>query len=152
MEEYMGLYYEMGERAGLEKLAERTYKYNIIDSRISQFFEIGMLSYFEEMFLAFLVDLLGGKPYDSKAMAYAHRHINIGDSHFDAFLENMTLAMRHELMPQCVIDRLMVLIEPTRDDVCGRSKLISPDPQTKSCPHGKSKHDDNPPLCHCNIQ
>ncbi|KAI0234913.1 hypothetical protein L0F63_007133, partial [Massospora cicadina] len=128
---YSELYYELGETEGLEKLAKRMYQYNLLDSRISQYFEIGMISHFEKMFATFLSGLVGGKEYDRKAMIYSHRRVNIQDHQFNAFVENMTVAMRHELIPQAVIDKLLVLIESTRDDICGRTDLKC----EQRCPH-----------------
>ncbi|KAI0225185.1 hypothetical protein L0F63_003813, partial [Massospora cicadina] len=154
----------MGGKEILEKLAARMYRYNAMDHRISHFFDIGMMAHFEQMFVAFLTGLLGGKPYNRKGMIYCHQRIELGDFHFDAFLENLTLAMRHEVISQGIIDSLMALIELTRDDVCGRSKIptspvtptqpnpcpfkqTSPNPE-KYPPH-KSKARNDPALCPC---
>ncbi|KAJ9059383.1 hypothetical protein DSO57_1002803 [Entomophthora muscae] len=159
MFEYSSLYHEMGEKDGLQRLAARMYRYNALDRRISRFFEIGMISHFENMFVIFLTGLLGGAPYNRKSMVYCHRRINLGDEHFDAFLENLTVAMRHEQLSQDIIDRLLELIGQTRDDVCGRSTLRPPsDP--KACPfqqptsekHPQHEFKPSPTLCPCVIQ
>ena len=49
------------------------------------------------MIAAFLCQLFGGLPYDKQRMARAHRHLQLTDQHFDAFLECVQLAMDTEM-------------------------------------------------------
>ncbi|KAI9292337.1 globin-like protein [Neoconidiobolus thromboides FSU 785] len=133
-------YLDLGGIEGIKELAKRVYQYHVQDVRINTFFDFTMIYRFEQMLINFLVGLLGGKPYNQRSMRKAHRRLGgLSNEHFDAFVENLLNAMKHQKVDNVAIREILHLVEETREDVTGLNELerrnykeaIKP---TTSCP------------------
>ncbi|KAJ9055968.1 hypothetical protein DSO57_1037879, partial [Entomophthora muscae] len=148
---------DIGKADGVNRLVKRVYQYNTLDKRIAHFFDLEMIDRFESMFGSFLIGLLGGKPYNRITMIRSHRsRVNLSDQHFNAFLDNITIALMHEKIPHSSINMLVELMEKTREDVCGRSIIDTcpnrnPSFPSQSHPHEKTIATQES-QCQCAIQ
>jgi len=59
--------------------------------------------------------------YEGKDMREAHAHLKgLNDGHFDAVAENLIATLKELTVPQELIDEVVAIVAPTRDDVLNR--------------------------------
>ncbi|KAJ9089886.1 hypothetical protein DSO57_1008287 [Entomophthora muscae] len=139
------IFVKLGGTEGVAQLSQNLFRLNSQDSRINMYFDAAFKDRFERMFVRFMTGILGGDPYNRRSMVKAHRRIGaLTDEHFDAFQENLSIVLKQHGLITADHDFLLTQIEPTRNDVIGKS----------TCPHLNtiSEKPSSQQGCACTIQ
>jgi hemoglobin len=118
------LYEQIGGNAALDAAVDLFYQKVLADERINYFFEgIDMAKQRgkQKIFLAYAM----GAPvkYTGKDLREGHTHLvekGLNDSHFDAVAENLVNTLSELGVAQELIDQVVAIVGPTRDDVLNR--------------------------------
>jgi hemoglobin len=119
------LYDQLGGQEAVNAAVDIFYTKVLADDRIKHFFtSIDMLSLrsHQKRFLSYA---FGGMPnYSGKSMREAHGHLvkemGLTDSHFDAVVENLALALRELNVSESLISQVAAVAESVRNDILDR--------------------------------
>lgn len=118
------LFEQIGGRDAVNAAVEVFYGHILADERIAHFFEGVDMDKQRNKQKAFLMMAFGGpNQYPGKSLRDGHAHLvakGLDDSHFDAVAENLVITLKELNVPQELIDQVLAIVGPTRDDVLGR--------------------------------
>ena len=118
------LYELIGGRSAVHAAVESFYRKVLADPTLRPFFDQTDLPHQIELQSMFISMLLGGRVvYTGKDVRAAHagaREKGLNDSHFDSFLKHFRAALEEAKAPPDKVEKVMKLLEGTRDAVLGR--------------------------------
>ncbi len=115
------LYQSLGGRHGVERLAEATVKQLFGDSRINGFFAHGDPADSRRLLAEKLCQLSdGGCEYTGRSMEEAHSGMNLTDADFEAFIEDLIVAMNAEKVPVDAQRQLLQRVGALRPQIVGQ--------------------------------
>jgi hemoglobin len=118
------LYELIGGRPAIQAAVESFYRKVLADPSLRHFFEQTDMPHQVALQSMFISMLLGGRiVYTGKDVRTAHagaRERGLNDSHFDTFLKHFREALEEAKAPPDKIEKVMTLLEGTRDAVLGR--------------------------------
>jgi len=118
----VSLFERIGGDAAVDTAVDRFYGIVLKDDRIAHFFAgIDMVRQTQHQKI-FLKYAFGGLPnYPGRAMRAAHeRLVGLGDTHFDAVLDDLGQALRSLNVADGMIAEVVAIAETTRADVLNR--------------------------------
>jgi hemoglobin len=116
------LYERLGGKAAIDAAVDIFYGKVLADDRIKHYFggvDMDRQKGKQRIFLAYAF----GAPvkYEGKDMRAAHAHLQeLSDGHFDAVAENLVATLKELNVAQELIDEVVAIVAPTRDDVLNR--------------------------------
>ena len=116
------LYERLGGKAAIDAAVDIFYGKVLADDRIKQYFDdvdMARQKGKQRIFLAYAF----GAPvqYEGSDMRAAHAHLKgLNDGHFDAVAENLVATLKELNVAQELIDEVVAVVAPTRDDVLNR--------------------------------
>ena len=91
------LYQDLGQRAGIQKIVEGMLLHIAKDDRIYKYFaKVDIVRVRDKLVEKFCVEAGGPCTYTGDTLAEAHKGMNLSRSDFNALVENLQAAMRHE--------------------------------------------------------
>jgi hemoglobin len=119
------LYEELGGQPAVDAAVDIFYRHILADERVNHWFEnIDMEKQIAKQ-KAFMTMAFGGPHnYTGADMRQAHRPLvarGLNDDHFNAIAENLQKALAELDVPQEKIDKVLALVETTRNDVLDRA-------------------------------
>ncbi|MCL4215854.1 MAG: group 1 truncated hemoglobin [Candidatus Hydrogenedentes bacterium] len=118
------LYEKLGGEPAVNAAVDIFYRHVLSDDRISHWFDDIDMEKQAAKQKAFMTMAFGGPHnYSGHDMREAHKHLvakGLNDSHFDAVAENLVKALNELKVPQELIDEVLAIVGPTRDDVLNR--------------------------------
>jgi truncated hemoglobin YjbI len=118
------LYELIGGRTAVHAAVESFYRKVLADPSLSHFFQQTDMPHQIALQSMFISMLLGGRVvYTGKDVRTAHagaREKGLNDSHFDAFLKHFRAALEEAKVPPEKLEKVMTLLEGTRNAVLGR--------------------------------
>lgn len=121
------LYERIGGKAALDAAVDLFYQRILADGRISHFFDGVDMNLQRGKQKAFLAYAFGGATrYTGRDLRTSHAHLvemGLNDSHFDAVAENLVGTLEQLGVTQDLINEVVEIVGPTRDDVLGRTPL-----------------------------
>lgn len=119
------LFERLGGESAVDIAVDNFYTRVLGDARLNRFFQgidAGQLRQHQKAFLAFA---FGGTPgYDGRSLGEAHKRLHglgLDDTHFDAVVENLAIALRELGVDAGLIDEVALIAESVRPDILGRS-------------------------------
>lgn len=107
------LYRDLGERAGIAKIANRTIDYALSDARIKHYFDESNIDRIRLMLSDQLCQVAGGPCiYKGHSMQDTHRGLHLHDRDFNAIVEDLEKAMDESAIPFPAQDRLIARLAP----------------------------------------
>ena len=115
------LYQSLGGRRGVERLAEATVKQLVDDRRINVFFADGNPAESRRLLAEKLCELSdGGCVYTGRPMEEAHSGLNLSDADFEAFVEDLIVAMNAQKVPVDAQRQLLQRLGALRPQIVGQ--------------------------------
>jgi hemoglobin len=118
------LYELIGGRPAIQAAVESFYRRVLADPSLRHFFDKTDVPHQVALQSMFISMLLGGRVvYTGKALPAAHagaREKGLNDAHFDSFLKHFRAALVEAEVPPEKLEKVMTLLEGTRDAVLGR--------------------------------
>jgi hemoglobin len=118
------LYELIGGRQAIHEAVESFYRRVLADPSLRPFFDQTDVPHQVALQSMFISMLLGGRVvYTGKGLPTAHagaRQKGLNDSHFDSFLKHFRAALEEGKVPPDKLEKVMTLLEGTRDAVLGR--------------------------------
>jgi hemoglobin len=118
------LYERIGGEPAVNAAVDIFYRKVLNDQRINRFFDNVDMEKQAAKQKAFLTMAFGGPhSYTGQDMRTGHAHLvkmGLDDSHFDAVVEDLGATLVELNVPQELIDEVVAICEPTRNDVLGR--------------------------------
>lgn len=118
------LYEKLGGEAAVNAAVDIFYRKVLADDRISQFFDGVDMEQQAAKQKAFMTMAFGGpNNYTGADMRTAHAKLvekGLNDSHFDAVVENLGATLTELGVSDELIQEVVNVCEPARDDVLGR--------------------------------
>lgn len=112
------LYLEVGGQAGIDQLVERLVERVHHDPRIASLFQDSDRRDLQRLIgEQFCVEFGGPCEYTGRSMEDAHSGLAITESEFDAFVEDLILAMEDRQLPVTTQNRILAVFAPMRDQV-----------------------------------
>lgn len=116
------LYERIGGKEAVNAAIDLFYDIMLADERVKRFFIDTNMDKQRQHQKNFVTLALGGpNSYDGRDMRAGHRHLveNLGlnDSHFDATVENLVIALHTLKVPEDIIAEVGSVLETTRNDV-----------------------------------
>ncbi|MCP3712952.1 group 1 truncated hemoglobin [Paraburkholderia sp. CNPSo 3274] len=118
------LYERLGGAPALDVAVDKFYENVLEDTRINHFFrgvDMPRLRRHQKSFLAYA---FGGVPaYDGRTLRAAHgnpRALGLNDDHFDAVMENLSMALQELGVASELIEEVRLVAESVRADVLNR--------------------------------
>lgn len=123
------LFEQIGGREAVNAAVDVFYRHILADNRIAHFFEGVDMERQRNKQKAFLMMAFGGpNQYTGKNLRDGHAHLvakGLDNSHFDAVAENLVKTLQELSVPQNLIDQVLAIVAPTRDEVLGRSPVTT---------------------------
>jgi hemoglobin len=117
------IYQQIGGEAAITAAVEIFYKKVLADDRVKHFFDDVSMEKQKRKQKAFLSMALGCPvPYTGKDMRKAHADMDLNDTHFNAIAEHLQATLVDLNVPKETIDRILAVVETTRNDVLNRPK------------------------------
>jgi hemoglobin len=115
------LYRDLGGRAGIAKIANRTIDFSLADDRIKHAFDDSNIERIRLMLSDQLCEVAGGPcVYKGHSMTEAHRGLHLHDRDFNAIVEDLQKAMDEAAIPFPVQNRLVARLAPMEHQVVTR--------------------------------
>ena len=118
------LYELIGGRPAIQAAIESFYRKVLADPSLRHFFDKTDMPNQIALQSMFISMLLGGRVvYTGKDVRTAHagaREKGLNDSHFDSFLKHFRAALEEAKVPPDKLEKVMTLLEGTRQQVLGR--------------------------------
>ena len=118
------LYELIGGRSAVHAAVESFYRKVLADPSLGHFFDKTDMPHQVALQSMFISMLLGGRiVYTGKDVGTAHagaREKGLNGSHFDKFLAHFRAALEEANVPPDKMEKVMTLLEGTRDAVLGR--------------------------------
>lgn len=118
------LYELIGGRQAIHAAVESFYRRVLADPSLRHLFDQTDIPHQVALQSMFISMLLGGRVvYTGKDLPTAHagaREKGLNDSHFDSFLKHFRAALEEANVPPDKLEKVMTLLEGTRDSVLGR--------------------------------
>jgi hemoglobin len=115
------LYRALGGQEGIGRVVDASLVEIHGDKRINFFFEKTDLADLRRLLVEQLCAAAGGPcTYSGRSMEEAHSGLNIKDTDFDAFVEDLVRAMDKEKVPKDLQKQLLGLLAPMRPEVVGQ--------------------------------
>jgi hemoglobin len=115
------LYEQLGEKAGLSRVASRLVDYSIADPRIAEAFTQTNVPRLKGLLTLFFCKTAGGPcTYPGRDMVEAHKGIGIRDVHFNALVENLQRALDAEGIGFATQNAFLARLAAMHGDVVSR--------------------------------
>lgn len=115
------LYRALGGEAGIGKVVDASLVEIHRDRRIAFFFEKSDLAELRRLLVEQICAASGGPcTYSGRTMEEAHSGLNIKDTDFDAFVDDLVRAMDAERVPKETQKQLLGVLGPMRPEVVGQ--------------------------------
>lgn len=102
----VSIYEQIGGEPAVDAAVDLFYRKVLADERISQFFDAVDMDGMRAKQKAFLTFAFGGpNHYSGKDMRKAHAHLNLGEGHFDAVMENLGATLKELGVPDELIGK-----------------------------------------------
>ena len=115
------LYERLGGKEGVSSVVDLFVKNLTVDPRVNKLFKKGAkdnLEHFKQVLADQICQAAGGGCADGgKSMKEAHKGMQITDSQFDAFVEDLKLALDEKGIAEAEKSELFAAIAPMKDDV-----------------------------------
>lgn len=112
------LYRALGERSGIEAIVEETLRVISRDTRIVSLFTDADISRVREKLVEQICNVSGGPcDYTGDPMDEVHADLDINETEFNAFVEDLQVAMERLSIPVSAQNRLLAHFAPMRDDI-----------------------------------
>jgi hemoglobin len=117
------IYQQIGGEPAMAAAIEIFYKKVLADDRVKHFFDDVSMEKQKRKQKAFLSAALGCPvPFVGKDMRKAHADMDLNDTHFNAIGEHLQATLVELKVPKETIDRILAIVETTRNDVLNRPK------------------------------
>jgi len=115
------LYRALGGQPGITKVVDAALAEIHGDLRINLFFEKTDMADLRRLLIEQICNATGGPcEYTGRSMEEAHSGLNLTDSDFDAFVEDLVRAMDSQKVPKDLQKQLLDLLGPMRPQVVGQ--------------------------------
>ncbi|MEX2575844.1 MAG: group 1 truncated hemoglobin [Halofilum sp. (in: g-proteobacteria)] len=112
------LYRALGERPGITAIVDETLRTISRDRRIVEVFADADISRVQEKLVEQICDISGGPcEYSGDPMDEAHADLDIAPPEFNAFVEDLQIAMERLSIPISAQNRLVARFAPMREDI-----------------------------------
>lgn len=112
------LYYQLGEMPGITTVADNFLYHLGRDDRVVGFFAESDIDRFHEKVIEHICELSGGPcEYTGDPMLETHRGMGINDTHFNAVVEALILAMEDAGLNTTTQNRLLAVLAPLHGDI-----------------------------------
>ncbi len=112
------LYDDLGQRAGLTRIADGTLHRALLDPRIKDRFDDANIERLQGLLMLQFCVVSGGPcRYPGRDMKTAHADLNLSPRHFNALVEDLQDAMDAEGIPFRTQNRLLALLAPMHRDI-----------------------------------
>lgn len=113
-----GLYQALGQDAGIERLVDALLDRCYTDPRISALFKATERPDLSRLIREqFCVEAGGPCKYSGRSMAEAHGGLDLQHAEFDAFVEDLILAMEDVALPYRTQNRMLKIFAPMRPEI-----------------------------------
>jgi len=115
------LYHDLGDRPGIEKIANGMVDNALADDRIKHFFDESNIPRIRMMLTDQLCVVAGGPcVYKGHSMVAAHKGLHLHNRDFDAIVEDLQKSMDKNGVPFPVQNRLLARLAPMQHQVVTR--------------------------------
>lgn len=118
------LYEALGERNGIAEFVKDTLYRVVEDPRIADTFKGVDIARLHRHLTDQICALANGPcTYTGRSMAESHAGLGLNETHFNALVEDLILAMEDNQVPVAAQNRLLALLAPLHDDVVDQPAL-----------------------------
>lgn len=115
------LYHDLGDRPGIEKIANQMVDNALADDRIKHYFDQSNIDRIRHMLTDQLCVVAGGPcVYKGHSMVAAHRGLHLHNRDFDAIVEDLQKSMDKNGVPFPTQNRLLARLAPMEHQVVTR--------------------------------
>ncbi len=116
-----GLFQDLGGRPGITRFADRAVDLYMADPRLTAYFDNINPDWLKPRFAAYLCrEAGGGCLYRGRAMAAAHKGLQINEAAFNAVVEDLQQAMRESGIAFATQNRLLAHLAPMEREIVTR--------------------------------
>ena len=112
------LYHDLGDRAGIANIVDRTTAHLLSDDRVKATFDDTNMDRFKVMLTDQLCVVAGGPcQYTGRNMHEAHKGLHLTNFHFNAVVEDLQQGMNEAGVPFATQNRLLARLAPMQHEV-----------------------------------
>jgi hemoglobin len=112
------LYHDLGETAGIDKIAAYTTANFLADPRIKATFDNTNMERFQKLLAEQFCVVAGGPcEYKGRSMKDAHNALGLGNADFNAVVEDLQAALDKADIPFATQNRLLARLAPMQHDI-----------------------------------